>query len=371
MIIDTNPFVYSRPLSPEDIIDRDDETDELLKKAAGGHYVRLYAPRKYGKTSLLKRVLKDAVTHEDFVAVHVDLYRVVSLADVVVRFERAYAEHLTGPIAKKVNSLLKRTGVGLSLGAFGISAQIQLDPAKFDPVPALHTLLNLPLEFDKNDIFRSLIVLDEFQDIEKIPGLDGLLRSHIQHHGEVASYVFAGSEPGLMRQLFENKDRPLYGSAVPMRLGRLADQDIAAYVIARFEQTGRDVGDALNPLIVAAKGHPKQAMLLAHRLWEEVEKGETATYEDWEAAYGSALDELNAEFDAQWRGLDASEQKTIRAIIEGDGSAYKNDVITSLGVTKTVVQKAIPRLVARAEIEKVDGRYTIVDPLFADWVVRI
>ena len=25
----------------------------------GGHYVRLYAPRKYGKTSLLKRDLRD------------------------------------------------------------------------------------------------------------------------------------------------------------------------------------------------------------------------------------------------------------------------------------------------------------------------
>ena len=59
-------------------------------------------------------------------------------------------------------------------------------------------------------------------------GLDGLIRSHIQHQGEVASYVFAGSEPGLMKQLFESKERPLYGSAVPMRLARLADVDIAA-----------------------------------------------------------------------------------------------------------------------------------------------
>ena len=56
MITDVNPFVYSRPIPPEDLLDRDGETDELLKLAVGGHYVRLYAPRKYGKTSLLKRV---------------------------------------------------------------------------------------------------------------------------------------------------------------------------------------------------------------------------------------------------------------------------------------------------------------------------
>ena len=52
MISDVNPFVYSRPVPPEDVIDRDGETQQLLRSVVGGHYVRLYAPRKYGKTSL-------------------------------------------------------------------------------------------------------------------------------------------------------------------------------------------------------------------------------------------------------------------------------------------------------------------------------
>ena len=33
-----------RPVGPEDIIDRDGETHELLRNAVGGHYVRLYEP---------------------------------------------------------------------------------------------------------------------------------------------------------------------------------------------------------------------------------------------------------------------------------------------------------------------------------------
>src|SRR4026208_1449921 len=59
MITDVNPFVYSRPIAPDQIVDRDEETQLLLKNAVGGHYVRLYAPRKYGKTSLLQRALAD------------------------------------------------------------------------------------------------------------------------------------------------------------------------------------------------------------------------------------------------------------------------------------------------------------------------
>ena len=84
MITDVNPFVYSRPISPEEIVDRDDETQQLLKNAVGGHYVRLYAPRKYGKTSLLTRALRDGERSEGLIGVLVDLYRVASLFGLAV-----------------------------------------------------------------------------------------------------------------------------------------------------------------------------------------------------------------------------------------------------------------------------------------------
>lgn len=370
MITDLNPFVYSRPLAPEDIMNRDKETLELLKNALGGHYVRLFAPRKYGKTSLLNRVLRDAQAQEGMTPVLVDLYRVTSIADVTIRFERAYSAQLRGPVRAKVERFLQRTGIGLSLGAYGISAKLQLDP-KTDPLPALHSLLDLPLHIEKSGGYRALIALDEFQDIDKVPDLDGLIRSHIQFQGEVASYVFAGSEPGLMKQLFENKQRPLYGSAVPVRLQRLANGDIAEYVIARFDDTNRSVGDALNPLLDAAKGHPQRAMLLAHRLWEQVPHGATATLDHWGSAYAAALSELSAEFDAQWRGYDLSEQRTMRAIVAGRGSPYKASVLERLSATKDMVRKALPRLSATADIETVDGKPAVVDPLFEVWIASL
>jgi uncharacterized protein len=369
VITDVNPFVYSHPVPPEDIIDRDRETEQLLKNVVGGHYVRLFAPRKYGKTSLLVRALRDGEA-QGLIPVLVDLYRVSSIADVTVRFERAYSKHLKGAIRGRIEEFLQKTGIGLSLGAFGISAKLQLDP-KVDPLPALHALLDLPLRLEEGGGYRAFIALDEFQDVDKVPALDGLLRSHIQHQGEVASYVFAGSEPGLMKQLFETKERPLYGSAVPMRLGRLENADIAEYVVERFRQTKRGVGDALNPLLESAQGHPQRAMLLAHRLWEEVPRGETATLDSWQAAHGAALAELEPEFDAQWRGLDSSEQKTLRAIVAGEGSPYRADVRRRLDLTKDMVRKAVPRLAATAEIEVVDGKQSVVDPLFAEWIGRL
>jgi len=366
-ITDTNPFIYSHPLAPEDIIDRDEETERLLNNVVGGHYVRLYAPRKYGKTSLLKRALRDGEAMEGLIPVHVDLYRVSSIADVTIRFERAYSQHLKGAIRSRVEDFLQKTGIGLSLGAYGISAKLQLNP-KSDPLPALHALLDLPLRLEASGGYRAFIALDEFQDIDKIPDLDGLIRSHIQYHGEVASYVFAGSEPGLMKQLFENRGRPLYGSAVPMRLQRLADRDISAYISERFQQSGRGAGEALHPLVESAQGHPQRAMLLAHRLWEELPLGESATLDHWRAAHRAALAELDAEFDAQWRGYDTAEQKTMRALVAAAGSPYRAAVLRRLDLTADAVKWALPRLEATAEIEKVDRKRLVVDPLFAEWI---
>jgi len=370
VINDPNPFVYSHPVAPEAIINRDSETQKLLQWAVGGHYVRLYAPRKFGKTSLLGRVLADGAREDGLIPIMVDLYGVLSVTDVTIRIERAYAKQLKGPLRKKVDVFLKSTGLGLSLGAFGISARIQTSPAT-TPLPALHALLDLPLRLEEGGGFRALIVFDEFQDIDKVEGMDSLVRSHIQYQGDVASYIFSGSEPGMMNKLFEDKGRPLYGSAVPMRLDRLGDSECAAYIIDRFGASGREVGDSLQPLLNAAKGHPQRVMHLAHRLWEEVPEGETATFEDWEAALDKAVQELHHEFAASWRGFNTNEQKTLRAIIQGEGSPLRTAVLSQLDVEKNTVFYALQRLGETADVETINRKWLIVDPLFEEWIRRL
>lgn len=370
MLTDTNPFFYSRPVSPEDIIDRDGETQRLLQWAVGGHYVRLYAPRKFGKTSLLGRVLADGAREEGLIPIMVDLYGVLSLADVAIRIERAYAQQLKGPLRRKIDSFLKSTGLGLSLGAFGISAKIQISPST-DPLPALHALLDLPLRLEDGGGFRALVVFDEFQDINKVEDMDAVMRSHIQYQGDVASYIFCGSEPGMMNKLFEDKSRPLYGSAVPMRLGRLGDADCAAYIIDRFGATRREVGDTLQPLLNAAKGHPQRVIHLAHRLWEEVPEGETATFDHWETAHDKAIQELHHEFAAAWRGFNTNEQKSLRAVIGGQGSPLKTAVLANLDVQKNTVFYALQRLADTADVETIEKKWAVVDPLFETWIAGL
>lgn len=57
----------------------------------------------------------EAAEHEGMVPVLVDLQDVRSIAEIVVRIERAY-ERLKGPIRRTVENLFRTWNIGLSLG---------------------------------------------------------------------------------------------------------------------------------------------------------------------------------------------------------------------------------------------------------------
>ena len=362
---DVNPFVYSRPVAPENVLDREEEIAQLLSLAGGGHYVRLFAPRRFGKTSLLRKTLADAEAGA-MVPVLVDLYGVLSFADVTIRIERAYSQ-LQGPIRRTIESILRTTGLGLSLGAPGISVKLQLEP-RTDPLPALHALLDLPERVADRSGSRVLVALDEFQDIAKVQDFDKLLRSHIQHQGESASYVFCGSEPGMMRELFDTKGRPLYGQAQPLRLGRLADADVALYIGERFARTKRSADRVLDALLATARGHPQRAMLLAHRLWDEVAPGTSADEDQWQAALARTRSQVAAEFDALWRGLETNEQRALRALALFPDAPYGARALGAVDLKKSGAHYAVRSLLAKGELEEEDGRTVFVDPLFELWL---
>ena len=84
-----NPFVYSRPVEPEDLIDREEEAARLVELAEGGHHSRLSAPRRYGKTSLLGKVRADAEAI-GMASVYVNFYGILSAEDATQRIERGY-----------------------------------------------------------------------------------------------------------------------------------------------------------------------------------------------------------------------------------------------------------------------------------------
>jgi hypothetical protein len=135
-----NPFRYSEPVPIDELIARDAEAAILLERASEGNNSRLVAPRRFGKTSLLRRALHDA-QREGWAAVYVDFFGVLTLDDIAQRIERAYAEQLPGRLAfwfSGVRRMLRptvRAGGGPIPGAVEVTVDAQAEPPSSSASP--------------------------------------------------------------------------------------------------------------------------------------------------------------------------------------------------------------------------------------------
>lgn len=361
-----SPFVFDGPVPPDQIIGRQHEADTILDWAMRGRFMALVAPRRYGKTSLIRKVAFDAERRELTVIV-ADLFEVASMADLVLRLERAWAEHTPRRLRSAVSRILSGAQVGVSLAGSGF-ALTMADKPNTDPLPAVHTLLNLPTQLNQRRRGgRTLLVLDEFQSVSGVPGAEALLRSHAQHHREVCSYLFAGSEPGMLAAAFNERARPFYGQVETFRLERLPAGELTEAIDARFTADDRDISEVLGALVATSEGHPQRAMLLAHLLWQQVPAGEAATLDQFETAVDAALRRVDPEARAILAGLRSGQRKTLRAVAEY-GTPMAARALRTLGLPKTTAQRAAPQLAAIGLIEETGEGWRLVDPLLARWV---
>jgi hypothetical protein len=362
---DLNPFHFSGPLPPEEMIDRDSEAEDLLALAEGGHSFRLVGPRRYGKTTLLRRVL-EAADRQGMATVLVDLQDVLSISEIVVRIERGY-ERLKGPVRRSVETLLRSWNIGLSLGGGGFTATLQRNP-NVDSESVLLRLLELPAALFENRGITSLIVFDEIQDVLAVSGADGKLRSVIQHQTDAATYAFAGSAPGVMEQLFADPRRPLLDQAVPKNLAPLPVDDVGRYVQERFKRTGRDAGRALEPLLEFTRGHPQRSMMLAHYLWQGTPRGGVADESTWVEVLDRATADTAQLMRAIWRALSVNERRVARAVAIAPGPLYSEDTATAVGIKRSSIRSALESLVANADVIYEADRPRITDPMFEHWL---
>jgi uncharacterized protein len=365
-----NPFIFTRPLDPGELINRDEESEQLLELVEGGHATRLSAPRRYGKTSLLRRLGQEAESI-GMNYVEVDFYGVLTAADVIARMEEAYGR-LRSPLRRMAVAAIAALRPRVSVGAGPL--KVEADPAatSIKGGRLLAGLLDIPLMLFERNGTRTVVAFDEFQELLSIGGgIDGLFRSRIQRHGDAAGYVFAGSHPGLMEQLFGERERPFFGQARALRLEPLADSDLAEYIGARFEESNRDAFPALEPLLGMVRGHPQRAMLLAHHLWDHTPPGEEATPERWQDAVESVFEEHGEAFGTTWDSLSGKEQTVLAAVAMSPDPLFSKRTLERFNLSRGGAQHARAKLAHMGHLHSVGEEWELVDPLLAEWILRL
>ncbi|HEX3808024.1 MAG TPA: ATP-binding protein [Gaiellaceae bacterium] len=365
----TNPFRFGDLALDEAFTDREQELAALRSDLTNGQNVALVAPRRYGKTSLLRRVAQALVADGVLVA-DVDLMKTPTKEKLAGKLAKAIHDDIASPLFKVKERLRVFSDLRLT-------PAITVDPSDGSPTftfsathrredldATLERLLELPAQLGAERNRSVAIVFDEFQEVTEIdPHLPSLMRAVFQEQPHVA-HVYSGSKRDMMRRLFTDQNEPFYRSAKVMELDRIDPVLFAAFVEERFAETGRPLGPGVAARLLAiTRGHPYGTQELAYALWE---------LGDLDAALESVLRSENAHFSLVWDDASRAQRLVLQALAAEPGRVFGGDYRLRHDLpAASTVQRAVEQLVADELVERTEFGYEISEPFLREWVLAV
>jgi len=384
-----NPFVYGEIVTAAAFADREEERERLGRDLASGQKVFLISPRRYGKSSLVRDVMR-GLARQKILTIEVT----VAASSSYVGFLESYAQALVAaetPVSRLTRWVaeLMRTvkpEVRFDQHSFGPGSAGHAGGARFAlAFPAVRTardtarlaaeVFALPARIAEARKQRLAIALDEFQAITSFDGgtVENALRAAVQDQRQVG-YVFSGSEPSLMERMLGPR-RPFYKAGPVMRLEKINPDDFATFIDERFRGSGvrpeAGLGDAIVDL---AANVPYDVQRLAHETWDDVKEAgkKTAGLDDLHVTLTRLLGEQHTMFEESWQRLTLPQRAVLRALVIEEGRELMSADVRArhrLPGTSTV-QAALAALLRQDIITKDSGRYVTVDSLYREWVAR-
>ncbi len=369
-----NPFSYGTIVKEPYYYNRYEECKRIVSTLAGGNNLVLFAPRRYGKTSLVFRAIEE-LEKRKFTCIYFDFLPVYSRESFIESYSKA--------ILKKQNNLEKAVKkiAGLIKGIRPKLVFDQMSNPEFSldftdekvSEKTLEDILDLPENLASKEK-KYIIIFDEFQEINKLNGenFENLLRSKIQQQKNV-NYLFLGSRTHLLNDMFNNKSRAFYNSAMLMQIETLPKNETIEFLKDRFLQSNITIDEpvALN-LIDQAGNIPYYIQLLAAEIWQYiVALHQVVSNEVVSLCVERIVDLKNDYYFELYDRQSAYQKKIFKALLISGENVFSSEYTKRhrLSATSTT-QKAILGLIESGIIEKVSANYFIADPFFKRFLSR-
>ena len=377
----TNPFSFGDLALDEAFTDRDDELRELEADILNGQNVVIFAPRRYGKSSLVWRAAQRLSTKRVLVA-QVDVMTAATKEQLAAKLAQAIYEEIATPLYR-VRERASQIFRGLRIaplmtvdpndGSMGFS--FTAGHARADIDATLERLLQLPAELAAERGRRVCIVFDEFQEVLDLdPGLPALMRAVFQTQPDVA-HVYLGSKRSMMERLFNDENEPFWRSAKHLELGVIAPGAFAPFIRDRFTATGKAIEpETVDGVLATTRGHPYATQELCYAVWEETTMRRPARRAELDAGILRVLRSENAHFTLIWDQASRVQRATLQALArEPLVSATSQDFRRRHGLPGgSSVQRALDALVEDELVSReAAGSYRIAEPFLAEWILRL
>lgn len=364
------PFIFGKTVAEAGFTNRSADIKRLTENLQNKVNTILISPRRWGKSSLVKKVTTRIRNRNT---------KVIMLDLMSIRNEEEFYKILASETIKATSNkltewietgkeYLKHISPKISLGTdpmqdFDISFEWKELEKNYKEV------LNLPQKIAKKKDLHIVICIDEFQNCQsfKEPKLfQKRLRTEWQHHSQV-TYCLFGSRQHMMAELFEKQSNPFYKFGDVLYLPKISRNDWINFIQKQFSATKKIIKeDAANLIAAMVQDHSYYVQQLSYLVWVATPK--TVTNEIILAAVEDLLAQNAILYTRDTENLTNAQYNFLKALAEGvhTGLSSKETVNKyQLGTSANVLK--IKRMLIQKELIDDQAGIHFLDPVYELW----
>ena len=371
-----SPFQFGTLATKENFIDRNEDR-AMLKQLLTSHInVMLISPRRWGKSSLVKRSMEElASERKDIKVCFIDAFSIGSEAE----FYRTFASKVIECASTKfekwaedaknlLNGVIPQLVIKDQVTDF-MAFDIKFKPEEKDKL----SILQLPETLAKQKGIRIIVCIDEFQQLSNLAeykDMEGKMRSVWQQQ-ELTTYCMYGSKRHMMMDIFNNSNNPFYRFGQVVFLDKITKDNWMPFIIEGFRKTNKHISeDYASKICDIVECHSWYLQQLSFFIWNQTEKDVTAE----EFSYGvKQLININTPmFQSDINKLTPAQLELLRAIAAGETKFSSAEVNSkyNLGNPNTLAKNK-RSLQEQDIIEKnKNNTFHFVDPIFKLWIEK-
>ncbi len=367
-----SPFQFGTLATNENFIDRQEDR-ALLKQLLSSHInVMLISPRRWGKSSLVKRAMAELAEEDRNVRIcYIDAFSIGSEAE----FYRTFASQVIACASSKMERWIEDAKKFLT----GVIPQVVINDQitdfmafdlKFVPQERdKMTILQLPEMLAKEKGIKMIVCIDEFQQLANLPeykDMEGKMRSVWQQQ-QLTSYCLYGSKRNMMLNIFNNSNSPFYRFGQVIFMQKIAKEHWIPFILYSFEKTGKSISSEMAERICdTVVCHSWYLQQLCYFIWSFTVS--EVTEEVYQLGLKQVLNINTPMFQNDTENLSSTQIEMLKAIANGEQHFSSQAVkqIYNLGNPNTIVKNK-KTLQNKDIIEKQKDDFVFVDPIYQLW----
>lgn len=369
-----NPFVFGKAVEGTFFTDRTEDAKRLTANLAHGINTIIISPRRWGKTSLVKKILSD-IDKPKIKPVFIDIFQCKSEYDFYHVFATAVIKQTSSRLEEWVEmakTFLSNISPKFSFGSDPIndfSISFEWNPKDDTEI----NILQLPEKIAQKKNIHLVVCLDEFQQVADFA--DSLkfqkkLRSVWQHQQNV-TYCMFGSRKHLMENIFNDKSMPFYKFGDMMFLKKIPTEEWVPFICSKFQKTGKNItAEQAARICEATENLSSYVQHLSWVVWYKSD--EVITDNNITTAIDDLLEQNKVFFQREVEQLSELQLNFLRALADGVYTGFsRKDIIKKYRLESSANVQSIKKALLKKDLIDIDGQeITFNDSLFKLWLKR-